>query len=272
MGRWSAAQTLEIVDSGRYVTEAGSEVVITHAVRAAREGTRLYRPPELAALVAAARPGPVPAQIEVTPEDTATAGRRLLAEGERDVTILNFASARNVGGGFLGGARAQEEDLCRASALYRCLEPQWEYYDANRAHPDALYTDHLIASPRVPFFLDRAEGRVNPYLLSVITAPAPNTRAELAKRPEVLPRIQETFRRRAAMVLAVASDQGHGVLVLGAWGCGAFGGDPRTAAAAFEEALTGAFAGAFSRIVFAILVARPADAANLDAFAHLARG
>lgn len=266
MGRWSAARTLEIVDAGRYARPGGAEVEIGADISAARGNTRLYRPRELAALSLARTAGSARTRVEVTGEDTATAGRRLLAEGAAEVAVLNFASGRNVGGGFLGNARAQEEDLCRASALYRCLEAQPDYYTANRAHPDALYTDHIIWSPRVPFFLDRDARLVEPCALSVITAPAPNTRAVLAQKPDAGPAIREAFFRRAALVLAVARDQGQDSLVLGAWGCGAFGGDPQVSAAAFAAALSGPFAGAFARVVFAVLVARPSDEANGAAF------
>jgi uncharacterized protein (TIGR02452 family) len=41
-------------------------------------------------------------------------------------------------------------------------------------------------------------------------------------------------------------------LVLGAWGCGAFGSDPGRTAADFRHALETEFSGAFSEIVFAI--------------------
>jgi uncharacterized protein (TIGR02452 family) len=242
-------------------------VDISAAVAAAIEGTTLYRPEELSRLVGTQATGTCSTAIEVTTEGTAQAGQRLVQQGERDVVVLNFASARNVGGGFLGGARAQEEEICRASALYRCLERQPEYYRANRAHPDSLYTDHIIYSPAVPFFRDERRNLVEePYPLSVITAPAPNTGA-CPGRAEA---IRETFMRRAAMVLAVARDRGHDCVVLGAWGCGAFRGDPEVAAHAFREALRWTFGGVFRRVVFAVLVARGADQRNYDVFSRLA--
>jgi len=41
-------------------------------------------------------------------------------------------------------------------------------------------------------------------------------------------------------------------LVLGAWGCGAFGNDPLTTARSFRAALEGPFRNAFRHIFFAI--------------------
>jgi uncharacterized protein (TIGR02452 family) len=268
-----AEQTLRIVDAGRYVAPSGAEVEIGAAVASAVGGTRLFAPAEAARLVAEMPPGSVAStRVEVTPEGTAEAARRLLAEGEPEVAALNFASARSVGGGFLRGARAQEEDLCRASALYRCLETQPEYYRANRAHPDGLYTDHLIWSPGVPFFRGPDQALLEaPYRLSIATSPAPCTREILQESPELAAALPETFARRIAQVLAVAGAQRQECLVLGAWGCGAFRGDPALVAEAFDRALSGPFRGAFRRVVFAVLVAKPGDQQNLDAFRRLAR-
>lgn len=262
-----AEQTLRLVDRGTYVTADGREVPIGDAVRAARDGARLYTPEGVRALVEAQRAADGATSIEVTPEGTVGAALRLVREGAREVCILNFASARNVGGGFLGGAQAQEEELCRCSALYRCLETQRAYYDANRAVRSALYTDHLIYTPRVPFFRDEARELLPaPVLLSVITAPAPNTGAVEQSHPEELPELRRAFYRRSEQILAAAAANGHAHVVLGAWGCGAFRGDPELAADAFGAALEGRFRGHFARVVFAVLVKAKRDQANLHAF------
>ena len=52
-------------------------------------------------------------------------------------------------------------------------------------------------------------------------------------------------------MLAVASERGHRRLILGAWGCGAFGLDSAMMAGIFAEALK-EFGGAFDEIAFAI--------------------
>ena len=91
---------------------------------------------------------------EVSAETTGAAALRLRGEGGERVLALNFASAKNAGGGFINGAKAQEEDLARASALYPCLIGQRGYYEANRRCGSMIYTDHLIYSPDVPFFRD----------------------------------------------------------------------------------------------------------------------
>ena len=242
-----ANDTLHIIAEGRY-TAGGVVVEIGDAVRSAVAGTVTYKPGDVAPR---AKGGPKSHRVEVTNETTSSAGRRLaIEEKESRVCILNFASARKPGGGFLGGAKAQEEDLSRASALYACLEPQRAYYDANRAHDSKLYTDHVIYSPDVPFLRDDTSALVAPpAMLSVITAPAPNA-GELHESDRV--HLGPTLERRAGIVLEIAARHGHRVLVLGAWGCGVFRNDPRHVAETFRAHLERRFADAFDRVVFAV--------------------
>lgn len=42
------------------------------------------------------------------------------------IRVLNFASAKKLGGGFLGGASAQEESIARSSTLYYSLITKME--------------------------------------------------------------------------------------------------------------------------------------------------
>ena len=259
-------ETVEITRRGFYDLASSTRVSIGDAVAKAVAGTVLYKPGDYATLDLPKTLDAAPT-LEVTRESTAEAARRLVdgaAAGgtsrtpnvERDgftrVVALNFASAKKPGGGFLGGAKAQEEDLARCSALYACQLPHRAYYDANRANPSMLYTDHLIYSPDVPFFRDdRHELLATPFVVSIITSPAPNA-GEAEPRGEG-PAVLATLQRRAEHVLRVAAHPGHRVLVLGAWGCGVFRNDPRVVADVFARLLTtGPLAHAFERVVFAI--------------------
>jgi uncharacterized protein (TIGR02452 family) len=266
-----AQKTLEIIEAGTYRTPGG-DVDVRLAVDAALRETRLYAPGEVEALrrrqeAGTAVPVAPAAATEVTPETTAEACRRLTKAGVLDVLALNFASAKNPGGGFLSGAKAQEEDLARCSALYACQLRARGYYDANRADGTMLYTDHLIYSPRVPFFRDEAlELLEEPFFTSIITSPAPNAGEALRRDAAAGPLIREALERRAAHVLAVARAHGHRTLVLGAWGCGVFRNDPVAVAEVFAAHLASAeFAGAFERIVFAVYD-RAKGEPNLRAF------
>lgn len=251
-----AKETLAIVGRGEYVSPGGQTVSVRELVDRAVRGTVLHRPAELDALLAARQgvgDGVTAPKIEVTPETTARAARRLVeVEREASVVALNFASAKNPGGGFVTGAKAQEEDLARCSALYTCQLQQREYYDANRACESMLYTDHMLYSPDVPFFRDEDMSLLErPFVVSIITAPAPN--AGEARRRGESGGVARVLRERARKVLAVAAAHGHRCLVLGAWGCGVFRNDPREVASAFALGLGDAvFVGAFDRVVFAI--------------------
>jgi uncharacterized protein (TIGR02452 family) len=262
-----AKETLAIVERGEYTAPSGHAVPIGDLVTAAAAGTLLYRPGDFDGLPVAAPEGAGPARFEVTPETSAEAARRLVErEGVARVVLLNFASAKNPGGGFLGGAKAQEEDLARCSALYRCLTTQRAYYDANRATPSMLYTHHIIYAPDVPFFRDeRLDLLERPFVASVITAPAPNA-GEALRREQARADVRRTLIDRAGHVLAVAAAHRHRCLVLGAWGCGVFRNDPDEVADAFGSWLEGPrFAGAFARVVFAIRE-NPKAPRNLAAF------
>jgi uncharacterized protein (TIGR02452 family) len=242
-------ETLRILEIGQYQNAAGETVAIGDLVQAAVKGTVAY-PPDRA--LAAPKSSDRATQFEVRNESTLAAARRCVEAGERPVA-LNFASATPPGGGFLSGARAQEESLCRSSGLYACLAAS-EMYEFHRARHDPTYTDYALYSPGVPVFRDD-EGNLlpRPWPCSFITCPAVNARAAVERDPSVRPEIREIMRPRVERVLSIAALHGHETLVLGAWGCGAFGNDPRMMAKLFHLALTRNFRGAFSRVIFAIL-------------------
>ncbi|WP_305787338.1 TIGR02452 family protein [Symbioplanes lichenis] len=237
MGR----EAVEIAERGSYRDPAGADVTID--ATSAVAGTRMYGPE--VALSPAAYDGEV--AIEVTGESTLAAARRLGG----DVAALVFASARNPGGGFLNGAQAQEESIARSSALYPCLLAAREFYEYHRAHAELTYSDRVVYSPGVPVFRDdRGELLPDPYLVSFLTAAAPNLGAIRRNQPQLAASMPEILRRRAGRVLEVAAAHGHRRVVLGAWGCGVFGNDPVVVARAFAEALRER---PFERVVFAVL-------------------
>jgi uncharacterized protein (TIGR02452 family) len=264
-----AEETRLIVEQGYYVNPAGVRTSISTFVENARKGTKLYRPEEIQALVdQPVVPAGKPMKLEVTAESTAEAAIRLIRNfGVLDVAALNFASAKNPGGGWLGGARAQEEDLAISSGLVTCLWKTPEYYLANNMETSLLYTDHLIHTPDVPFFRDEQKALMeNPVLVSIITSPAPNAGEYLRSHPNDLDGVRVALHRRAGHVLAAAKAHKHRTLVLGAWGCGVFRNMPEDVATSFKTWLADPrFVGSFSRVVFAILD-RSETKATLAAF------
>ena len=184
-------------------------------------------------------------RIQVTNETTLGGSLRLVDGGLRPLA-LNFANGVNPGGGFLGGARAQEEVLCRSSALHATLvdDPMYDEH-ARRPRPDS--TDWAIYSPDVPVFRhDNGTALECPWLLCFLTCAAPY--APAIGQPES----DDLLQKRIHRVLAIARAWGHSALVLGAWGCGAFENDPNRTATDFRLALEGEFSESFSDVVFAI--------------------
>ncbi|ROO84690.1 uncharacterized protein (TIGR02452 family) [Actinocorallia herbida] len=233
-----AEETVAILAAGAY--RVGGSTVTLDVPRAVA-AARLVQPHGFAA----PRKGAHDTVVELTRETTLEAARRL----GPGVAALNFASAKNPGGGFLRGAHAQEEALARASALHPTLHRfQTEFYDAHRAEGDTRYSDRMIYSPGVPVF--REESGVllaEPYEVAFVTSPAPN-RGALPPDVDVSP----ILRLRAAKVLSLAASEGHDTLVLGAWGCGVFRNDPAEVADIWAGLLEGPFAGAFAHVTMAV--------------------
>lgn len=252
-----AQQTVEIVERGSYESATGRVIDIAAPVRACLEGTQFVAPEELEKLRQEVLGGPpeiFTTSLEVVNETTLAGITRLLADGKGPVAVLNFASAKNPGGGFLNGSQAQEESLARSSALHASLLRAWDFYQRHRASTSLLYSDAMIWSPDCPVFRDD-EGTLldQPQLVSFITSAAPNAGATADNRPEELFQIPEVFRRRSEYVLALAASKGYRRLVLGAWGCGVFRNDPAVVAAAFVSHLRDrAWSRRFERVVFSV--------------------
>jgi uncharacterized protein (TIGR02452 family) len=259
MGKYHsiARENESIVEAGFY-THADTRVDIGDAVAESCRGVKSYSPSDTKRLEReqAYRTAEHETAVEVTPETSNQAAERLVRdEHETGVGVLNFASARNPGGGYLGGARAQEEDLCRSSALYTTLLEARDYYEAHRANRDTRYSHRVIFSPDVPVYRDnRSRLLETPYQVSFLTSPAPNAGALGRTDPHALAGVRDLIVERASRVLAVALHHGVRVLVLGAWGCGVFRNNPVDVADVFAFHLGegGAFAGRFERVVFAV--------------------
>jgi uncharacterized protein (TIGR02452 family) len=242
-------EAVAISKAGKYVGPAG-QVDISAQILTSLKKTTFY---DADHAHAPATKGSHSTQIEVTNETTLSAHQRHLAKGQ-NVVSLNFASATQPGGGFLGGARAQEEYLCRSSALFVTIKDS-PMYDYHRDNWTPFYSDAMIYSGDVPVFRDdQHELLATPYLASFITSAAP-----LAKKvlPHDHPKLPSILMHRILKILSVAQSHGHDSLILGAWGCGAFGNDGHQVAELFHRALTVDFAGAFKEVTFAIVDTSP---------------
>ncbi|UOR06377.1 TIGR02452 family protein [Hymenobacter aerilatus] len=250
-----ATETLTALQRGAYLTEAEQEVTIAAWQQAAEQNSQLYRPEDATELLLElTKPASASAEVRVYNATTLHAAADLAQQYVR-VACLNFASARNPGGGFLGGSQAQEESLARSTGLYPCIAQFAEMYKYNaRPTSTGLYSDYAIYSPGVPVLRnDAGQWLTAPYRVDIITAPAVNAGALRQNAPHLLPHLAPTMRQRIRQVLALAARYNVEALVLGAWGCGVFGNDPTQLAQLFAEALAEpSIRGRFQRIDFAV--------------------
>ena len=190
----------------------------------------------------------------------------------KEILVLNLANPVNPGGGVRKGARAQEEDLCRKSSLLLSLEGQAakKYYDYNRSLNTYMGSDAVIITPKVEIIKDENGDLLEDSVIAaVMTCASPC----LSNGMEGLSQEQyeELVYNRIVGMLHCAAYTGYKNLVLGAFGCGAFGNDARLVSDLFYKALKQFdFDGMkekdmFRRIDFAVL-SRGAEQYNFKEF------
>lgn len=248
-----AQETLQTIENGNYRNNMGETVSIKEQTDHAVKNSKLYRTndfPQVFDLTKIENE----THFEITDETTLEAAKRICKEDENaNPFVLNFASAKNPGGGFLGGAQAQEESLARSSSLYPCLMANYEMYSFNSKGDSCLYSDWMIYSPKVPVFRNDDGSFVEKaYLVSFLTSPAVNAGAVKKSEPKKVSLIESTNRERARKLLWIANKEHHQTLILGAWGCGVFQNDPREIAEIFNDLLKNEFANCFERVIMAI--------------------
>lgn len=173
----------------------------------------------------------------------------------KHISVLNFASATNPGGGVTKGASAQEECLCRISTLYKCISAseiteafhKKHRYALKTGKMNSLYNDDCIQTCDVTVF---KSDTAKPALLSekdwfdvdVISCAAPNLRYMLQydknwKKTVTDKKLFDIYKKRINRVLDIASSAKSDVIILGAFGCGAFANPPELVAKAMHAAI-----------------------------------
>lgn len=221
-------------------------------------------------------------EIIVTRHSTFEAAKKLHERyPDKKIAVLNFASATNPGGGVVNGSSAQEEALCRCSTLYPTLSQKamWnQYYLMNRAEHNALHNDACIYSPDIVVFKTAdAFPETLPskewFSVDVISCAAPNLRKvvsnaynpESGKAVQIEPEeLYDLHLKRAKHIMTIAAANGVDMLVLGAFGCGAFCNDPNIVSEALFSAAD-EFVKCFDMIEFAVYC-RPYETENYEAF------
>lgn len=198
------------------------------------------------------------------------------------VAVHNFASVTNPGGGVTKGSTAQEECLCRCSALYEMLNTKemWDgFYNPHRAASDPVHNDDIIYTPGVVVFKTDTSAPVTMpesewYEVEVITCAAPNLRDNPSnpynqndgmRKVKISDKeLLEIHEKRLRRILDVAAYNDDEVVILGAFGCGAFQNKPEVVARAAANVI-GDYLNAFRIIEFAVYCS-PRDLRNYDVF------
>ena len=267
-------------DTQTYYTD---NPILSEAVRKSRDHTVFHPVGDYPEIIDIQRAG----KIRVTGSKTFQAAIEQSRKhpGKR-IAVLNFASPTNPGGGVKRGSSAQEESLCRCSTLYPTIDRRWLwdiYYGPNREAHDPIGTDALFYSPGVVICKtdDDIPKRLPPegfVTVDVITCAAPNLREKPwnsynpgSGSSVNLTREQqyEIHFRRAQHILHIAAAHGAEILILGAFGCGAFQNNPEAVAAAYRDALVN-YAKYFDEVEFAVYC-RGYESENYDTFRRLIR-
>lgn len=205
---------------------------------------------------------------------------------EAKIAVMNFANAFHAGGGVTKGSGAQEECLCRTSTLYpllyrRTLRDTFykHHHDLNtsKASDSLVYTEGVIIC-KTDEDLPKRMPKEDWVTVDVITIAAPDLRdksnihAPLVNGGTYM-NDAELFGyhvKRAMHMLTCAAAKGADILVLGAFGCGAFQNNPEVVARAYKTVLR-EFPKVFKQIEFAIY--RPASGSrNYDVFSKVLGG
>lgn len=219
--------------------------------------------------------------ISVSGDRSYQAAMRLHKENlEAKIAVMNFANAFHAGGGVTKGSSAQEECLCRTSTLYpllyrRTLRDSFYKHHHDLKTPKAtdslVYTEGVIIC-KTDEDLPKRLPQEDWVTVDVITIAAPdlgdksNIHAPLVSGGTYM-NDAELFGyhvKRAIHMLTCAASKGADILVLGAFGCGAFQNDPEVVARAYETALQ-EFPKVFRQIEFAVYCP-PGGSTNYEVF------
>lgn len=203
------------------------------------------------------------------------------------VCVLNFASATNAGGGVKNGSNAQEEALCRCSTLYSCLSIDTVESKFHSRHinmlknneMDSTYNDDCIYTPSVTVFKSDTNSpmllsKVDWFEVDVVSCAAPNLRKNPSNRmnpnsgkTQVVLKPSELLDlqiKRLTRIVDITKSNGVEVLVLGAFGCGAFENSPQIVAEAMARVLKDNLK--YFKVVEFAVYCTPKDTTNFDTF------
>jgi uncharacterized protein (TIGR02452 family) len=218
-------------------------------------------------------------KIHVRFADTLEAARDLYvsSKSKKNVAILNMASPLRPGGGVLNGATSQEESLCSRTTLLPSLREEWYRLPEVGGiwSPDVLVfrlpgrngDEELAKANR--FYVDVVSSAMIRFP-DVIEKPATRGDSDEESEEENSHSIERVYAaqkdrdlalEKMRAVISMLVIQRTERVVLGAWGCGAYGNPMNEICAAWKRAIFGSKSrsvdlGTIKEIVFAIKDAR----------------
>lgn len=185
--------------------------------------------------------------IEVIPMDTLEATVFLQEKFRSRYSFLVMANATNPGGGYKDGAPAQEESICRRTNLVHCLNtvkypiPEYGSIYIRDIHILRDTEEHNYSFLKKP---------VSSNCLLMPAYQAPPLTKEGGLTPEYLGKTREKIHQMFNTFL----ENGDTRIILGAWGCGAFGNPPEDIVKLFMDVLNSAkYKNRFEHVVFAVI-------------------
>ena len=203
----------------------------------------------------------VPSVYKTEKANVIVSGKRSLEAAEsyakqgKKVCVLNFASATNPGGGVVNGSSAQEECICLCTTLYPCLntDAMWTaFYKPHRKAANPLYNNDCIYTPDVCVFKsDTNFPEILPkdelWSVNILTCAAPNLRERPSNAMNLYAgdtaakitqtELEKLLTARIKRIFEIAIANGNEVLILGAFGCGAFRNPPEIVAKVFNTVM-----------------------------------
>ena len=159
-----------------------------------------------------------------------------------NVVLPNFASDKRPGGGYVSGASAQKETLCR-------LIPY--LYPSLSKHINNPITDCVVVTPSICVMRNCSKkyAFIDPYPeVTVVSASAPRGGT---KKFQDTSSYKNFVRKKLKLIFGATLSDGSRVLILGAWGCGVFQNNPRTMTELMFEACK-RYRGNYYSVVFSI--------------------
>lgn len=175
--------------------------------------------------------------------DTITAAIEAHRENPNErIAVLNFASFKNPGGGFMRNAIAQEESLCYCTNLYPALAAHnKDWYEPHlKCLHKGMYENQSLLSHGVTV-LASEPGKLLPteeqFKIDVLTCAAPNWSSALEYGTLTDEELKAATRDRIKYVMRIFSTYGYDNVIVGAYGCGVFKNDLTVVVQAFLKAM-----------------------------------